>query len=394
VRLALRPSFGGSRRCGLTGQDNPSCADERVAGGDEEHMMSKQRSNWLDRPPWGLALAGLLGCVFGCAPAPGPTEGPPLDRAVWSRPPAELAPGDRELIDEYDSDEGIRFIIEDGGSLWLLDTTTTRGSRTPLRREQGDAAARGGNLVASSRGPDGHDLVTVGDLVLRPRRVGPQGGADQLQIRPVRSMEEVRAEAMRGSPPVEAATAQQFDLVELVGLDPTIRLDIRYATTNNFLGTRFYDEPRAFLQRPAAEALVRAHRSLAALGYGLLIYDGYRPWYVTKMFWEATPVDERWLVADPSRGSRHNRGAAIDVTLYDRRSGRPVSMPSTYDETTGRASASYPGGTSVQRWHRALLREAMVAQGFLVNPTEWWHFDYKDWRDYPLGNVAFSDIGR
>jgi D-alanyl-D-alanine dipeptidase len=341
-----------------------------------------------------VGLAGLVGCVAGCPATQGGQAGGPLDGATWSRRPPDVTAADLRLIDEYDSAGGVRFIIEDAGSLWLLDTATAQGSRIRLRRDQREVAGVDQELVGISRDPNGRDIVTVGDLILLPRRLGPQSGADQLQVTPVRPMNEVRAEARAASPPGELPTARQFDLVELVQLDPTIRLDVRYATTNNFLGTRFYDEPRAFLQRPAAEALVRAHRSLSALGYGLLIYDGYRPWYVTKMFWEATPTDKRWLVADPSTGSRHNRGAAIDVSLYDRRTGLSVSMPSTYDETTGRASASYPGGTSLQRWYRALLREAMVAQGFLVEPTEWWHFNYKDWPDYPLGNVPFSDVGR
>jgi len=169
---------------------------------------------------------------------------------------------------------------------------------------------------------------------------------------------------------------------------------VRYATTNNFLGTKFYSQARAFMQRPAAEALVRAHHNLKKLGYGLLIHDAYRPWYVTKMFWDATPDDKKLFVADPSQGSRHNRGCAVDLTLYDLKTGKPVQMVSTYDETTDRAFADYPGGTSLQRWYRHLLRQAMENEGFTVYPAEWWHFDYKDWKSYPVMNVRFENIGR
>jgi zinc D-Ala-D-Ala dipeptidase len=133
-------------------------------------------------------------------------------------------------------------------------------------------------------------------------------------------------------------------------------------------------------------------RALRSHGYGLLIHDAYRPWFVTKTFWDATPESRRWLVADPSRGSRHNRGAAVDLTLYDLASGQVVEMPSTYDESTHRAYAFYPGGTHIQRWHRALLGRAMEAEGFTVNPEEWWHFDYKDAGSYCIGNVAFDKI--
>ena len=193
-------------------------------------------------------------------------------------------------------------------------------------------------------------------------------------------------------PPHEEGTFRQPDLVELIKLDPTIKLDIRYATANNFLGRRVYPEARAFLQRPAAEALVRVHRALRSQGYGLVIHDGYRPWSVTKVFWDATPADKHVFVADPTKGSRHNRGCAVDLTLYDLKTGKPVEMVSTYDETTARAYPDYPGGTSLQRWHRKLLRDAMEAQGFTVYEAEWWHFDYKDWQKYAIGNVRFEDI--
>jgi D-alanyl-D-alanine dipeptidase len=212
-------------------------------------------------------------------------------------------------------------------------------------------------------------------------------------ITPVRPVEELRAEALRQQPPVEPGQFRKPDLVELVKLDPTIKLDIRYATTNDFLGTPVYTQARAFLQRPAAEALLRAHRALKAQGYGLIIHDGYRPWYVTKIFWDATPADKKIFVADPSKGSMHNRGCAVDLSLYDLKTGREVKMPSGYDEMTERAFADYAGGTAEERARRALLRQAIEAQGFTVLPAEWWHFDYKDWKQYPILNVKFEDLG-
>ena len=138
---------------------------------------------------------------------------------------------------------------------------------------------------------------------------------------------------------------------------------------------------------------MRAHQWLGELGYGLLIHDGYRPWYVTKMFWDATPEDLKVFVADPENGSRHNRGAAVDLTLYDLESGEPILMPGGYDEFSPRSFPDYPGGTSRQRWHRELLREAMEAQGFAVYEAEWWHFDHGDWRSYRIGNERFEELG-
>ena len=213
------------------------------------------------------------------------------------------------------------------------------------------------------------------------------------RIQPLHPIDELRAQALKEQPPQEQGTFRKPDLVELVKLDPTIKLDVRYATTNNFLGTPLYTQARAFLQRPAAEALLRAHHELKAQRYGLIIHDGYRPWYVTEIFWEATPDDKKIFVANPASGSRHNRGCAVDLSLYDLQTGKEVKMPSGYDEMTERAYANYPGGTPDERARRALLREAMEKQGFAVNPDEWWHFDYKDWKQYPIQNVKFEDLG-
>ncbi len=198
--------------------------------------------------------------------------------------------------------------------------------------------------------------------------------------------------ALLGQPPAETGNFRDNDLVELVKLDPTIRLDIRYARSENFLGRPVYAQARAFLQRPAAESLVRAHRRLRANGYGILVHDGYRPWSVTKLFWDATPEEKKVFVADPARGSRHNRGCAADVTLFDLKTGLAVRMPSEYDEMTERAYPDYPGSTSGERSLRTLLREAMEAEGFTVYEYEWWHFDYKDWRRYRITDVPFSAI--
>jgi len=195
-------------------------------------------------------------------------------------------------------------------------------------------------------------------------------------------------------PPKETGTFRKADLVELTKLDRSIKLDIRYATSNNFLGRPVYTEARAFLQRPAAEALVRAHKALRKKGYGLIIHDGYRPWSVTKIFWDATPSDKKEFVADPSQGSRHNRGCAVDLSLFDLKTGKEVVMPSGYDEMTERSHITYKGGAEEQRRLRDVLRAAMEAEGFAVYEPEWWHYDYKDWKEYPILNIAFSAVGK
>ena len=191
--------------------------------------------------------------------------------------------------------------------------------------------------------------------------------------------------------PPQEKNKREADLVELVTLDKTIKLDIRYATDNNFVGKRVYPEARAFLQKPAAKALLRVHKKLKKQGLGLVIFDGYRPWSITKLFWEVTPEDKRKFVANPAKGSKHNRGCAVDLSFYELKTGQLVPMPSEYDEFTERASPDYKGGTEQERANRELLRKMMEDEGFIVNPNEWWHFDYKDWEKYAIYDISFSE---
>lgn len=287
-----------------------------------------------------------------------------------------------ELVGEYESGTGAHlYLLEKDGRLW---TIVDRGEAQPF-----DGRGPGSGVVRDAGGRASGVRLPSGAYARV--QVGPDAGG-QLRITPIRPVAEALKESLAAQPPNETGTFRPSDLVELTTLDATITLEIRYATTNNFVGSVFYAEARAFLQRPAAEAVVRVQHALKPLGYGLRIHDGYRPWYVTRTFWEVTPPDKKWLVANPDQGSKHNRGAAVDLTLYDLKTGLVIEMPSTYDESTPRAYAFYPGGTSLERWHRALLRRLMEAEGFTVNPEEWWHFDYKDWRSYAIGNVPFEKI--
>jgi D-alanyl-D-alanine dipeptidase len=153
-----------------------------------------------------------------------------------------------------------------------------------------------------------------------------------------------------------------------------------------------YDQARAFLQRPAAEALLRVQRRLKQLGYELLIFDGYRPWSVTKTFWEETPVDKHRFVADPQKGSKHNRGCAVDLSMSVLATGREVEMPTPYDDFTSKAAPGYQGGTPARRAARDLLRRTMESEGFRVDRVEWWHFDYRDWKQYRILNIPFGEL--
>jgi D-alanyl-D-alanine dipeptidase len=263
-----------------------------------------------------------------------------------------------------------------GGQFWATPETAWRSVETFAFHGDGDDASSG-VLVDGVAWP----RRDIGAEVVSTIRTG-------LNADPVA----LRAQALAASPPAEPPAKRPMDLVPLASIDPAIKFDIRYATSNNFMGFPLYEFPDAFLQRPAAEALGRVQRALKVKGYGLLVFDAYRPWFVTKMFWDATPVGSRVFVADPSAGSRHNRGGAIDLTLYELSTGKPVEMTGRYDEFSKRSYAAFMGGTSRERWFRDLLRLAMEREGFQVYAQEWWHFDYGAWRDYGIGDSTFQSL--
>ena len=308
--------------------------------------------------------------------------------------PAECPERWRGLIGEYGPDEDVAFVLEKDGKLHLLIEWFFL---YPMEEEVADHfrlphhGLYANEPVVFRRNAAGKATSVNAAAVEFKRR--PIDGEDgqTFRIKPYRPIEEVRKEALAAKPPVEVK-AKKSDLVDLATVDPTFKFDIRYASDNNFVGVPFYTSARAFFQRPAAEALKRAGKRVAEKGYGLLVHDSYRPWHVTKMFFEVTPPLQRIFVANPQLGSRHNRGCAIDLTLYDLKTGRPVEMVGGYDEFSDRSYPDYLGGTSLQRWHRQLLRDAMEAENFTVFENEWWHFDFGDWRSYPIGNERFEDI--
>jgi len=163
---------------------------------------------------------------------------------------------------------------------------------------------------------------------------------------------------------------------------PGIVLDIRYATTNNFTGQRLYPSAKCYLRRAAAEKLRAAQAELASLGYGLKIFDGYRPLSVQRKMWEVFP--QPGYVADPKKGSRHNRGAAVDVTLIRLVDGAALPMPTPYDDFTPRAHRNFNDLPEDVIRNRNLLESVLTRHGFVGLPTEWWHFDDAECQKYPL----------
>ena len=298
------------------------------------------------------------------------------------------------MLGEYGWDYNTLFLYEHEGDLWALIEWFEQTRLRELERDRftidtGMYAGEELTVVRSANGEAGQ--VVLGSVRFDRRNVGTADG-ETFRVDPVRPLPELREEALAADPPEQPDDLRPSELVELAALDDTLRLDIRYATTNNFMSAPFYDQPRAFMQRPAAEALVRVNQKLRTMGYGLLIHDAYRPWYVTKMFWDAMPEDKKIFVANPDDGSRHNRGCAVDLTLFDLATGEPVQMVAGYDEATDRSFPDYLGGTERQRHFREVLRQAMESEGFAVYEFEWWHFDYEDWPHYGVQNEVFGEI--
>ncbi|MFO0937411.1 MAG: serine hydrolase [Gemmataceae bacterium] len=324
-------------------------------------------------------------------------------RTFTKEPPSETPPAEppaawKGLIGEYGWDHNTLYIYEKDGQLHALIEWT---EIDPLTQETENVFAfpkdRGmyhGQKLEFTRDASGRATRVVAANVEFKRRTLDGEGGKTFRVKPVKPIAELRKTALAASPPVEKGTFNKPDLVDLESYVPGLKFDLRYATDNNFLSTPFYSSAKAYFQRPAADSLKKVLAKLKPMGLGLVIYDSYRPWHVTKMFWDGTEEKYHNFVADPGKGSRHNRGCAVDLGLFDLKTNQPVEVVSGFDEFSDRAFPLYTGGTSRQRWYRDLLRRMMEAENFTVYEEEWWHFDFADWRKYPILNKTFEELAR
>ena len=187
-------------------------------------------------------------------------------------------------------------------------------------------------------------------------------------------------------------SSSESHLIEVKKIIPNVVLDIKYATEDNFTKKKVYPSARCYLVEPAAKALKAASDALSAKGYRVKIWDGYRPLEVQRKFWSLVP-DERY-VADPKKGSRHNRGCAVDVTLVFEKDGKELDMGTEFDDFSEKAHRDYKDLKPNVVANRKLLEDSMQEHGFEGLPTEWWHFDYKGWEKYPLLDIAIDEVGK
>jgi len=180
------------------------------------------------------------------------------------------------------------------------------------------------------------------------------------------------------------------ELVELKKWIPSLVLDIKYATTDNFMRRVMYPEARAFARKPVAESLKKIQEELKSEGLGLKIFDGYRPYQITVEFYKYT--SDRNFVANPNKGSKHNRGCAVDLTLIDLKTGKELEMPTPYDSFEKAAAANYVGASEAATKNRDFLINIMRKHKLIVLHNEWWHYDFQGWENYHLMDIAFRDL--
>ena len=180
--------------------------------------------------------------------------------------------------------------------------------------------------------------------------------------------------------------------VNLEHLPAPFQFDIRYSRADNFMGEAVYPYARAFLLEHVAHDLMKVHAELEAHGFGILIFDGYRPLSVTETFWNRSTDEMRNYLADPKSGSVHNRGCAVDLSLYHLDSKHPAPMPSDFDELNEKAHVTFLGGDPVALANRDLLKEKMLKNGFTGIKHEWWHFNHGSAADFPVLNLSFEEM--
>ncbi len=358
----------------------------------------------MKRPPFVLGAGIALGLFASCA-AGVPRGGPRVAPIPASGPLAGTSQAGAPLVErllEADRTVAGEALESPAGATSLLVAqivTFAPGQSTGWHRHGSTTFGYllDGSLEVEYEGLGRRTLVR-GDRLVEARNVAHNGvnlGDEPARILVVSMGSRGTLSVMKADPPsmpAGLASGRASELVELPGEDPRLRVDLRYATADNFTGRVVYPPApaaRALMQRPAADALARAAARASASGYGLLVLDAYRPWSVTRRFWDEYPMHRAYL-ADPLEGSRHNRGCAVDLTLFELASGREVEMPSGYDDFSARAHPNYAGGTAAERAARDRLRAIMEAEGFTVYENEWWHFDYRGWQDYPVLDVPLD----
>lgn len=218
--------------------------------------------------------------------------------------------------------------------------------------------------------------------------------ANDFKLTPSQPVDALRRNAEASIMPNQPGNLLAAKLVDISRKDSQIKINMVYATDKNFIDTAIYESNKAYLQEDAANALSRVNKELAKYGYGVVVWDAYRPWYISKLLHDVLPEKDKGLLESPETGSQHNRGLSVDVSLYYLATGQQVQMISGFDEPSLRAYSKFQGGSELERFRRDLLRQLMENEGFTTIDHEWWHFDYKDFTNYQLLNIPFNELDK
>jgi D-alanyl-D-alanine dipeptidase len=249
--------------------------------------------------------------------------------------------------------------------------------------------------VKFERDPDGYGITCrVGGNRYTRYYFGQETGENAKLFRfpPVDNWEELRKQANEAVMPAALATGEAVTLVDVATI-PNVKIENVYAGVDNIFGAPLYTVNKLYLGSKAVEALTKVQERLASKGYGLVVWDAYRPWAVSKLAHLALPADKKYMLEDPElKGNKHNTGNAVDLSLYDLETGEAIEMSSGFDEPSMRQYASYPGGTERQRYLRTMLRETMEEFGFTGIEMEWWHFEYDAQTAYAHQNIPLENL--
>eukprot|EP01133_Synstelium_polycarpum_P001158 gene1158-1326_t len=319
--------------------------------------------------------------------------------SVVSQPPAEIPAFLRAVIGHYEAKDHMTLVFEEDGVLmmciewfFIYSMRLVQNTKDFIEFKLTTDCLYNDETVIIRIDSNGKPIrFELAGIPFIYKHVGPVPGEQQDGISPPEVIEELLKQSYNVPCPHPAPA--EHGLVDLSSISPTLRLDVKYATTDNFAGVKLYNLAKSFLHKSAAQSLARAHQWLAQWGVGLIIFDAYRPWHVTWTMAEGVRPEFRGLyVADPAKGSVHNRGGAVDLTLYDLTTGEIIPMQGEFDEMSIRSHRSYFGGTSRQRWFKKLLTIAMCNHDFIPYPQEWWHFDFNFQNMQPVLNIALEDL--
>lgn len=325
---------------------------------------------------------------------------------------AELGPRPEEcqldeeyLLGVYAGNGSIVLVLERKGQLFLAHRTEeedrdySHSAIFPLTKQYYDCysvgdvpkAAAVGDTAKFERDQEGNGVALRLDDNIYNRKYQFGEHAKVFKVKVVRPWPELEKEAKAALLPKQRAT-KQATLVDLSQVVPRLHYDLRYATTNNCFGHPLVPVAKAYLDQEAATALIKAQEALRMRGYGLLVWEAYRPWQAFKLATLALPDKEKRILPKAEEGYPHDTGRSIDVSLYDLATGQPVQMICDFDVPTAAQFSAYVGGTGLERWQRDVLRQAMLAAGFTASKDEWWHFDYPSQEKYQMLNIPLQEL--